>query len=202
MRDTYRNFEELRLSESDDAFSIASDNRSSRTVIVAPHAGGIEPGTSEIARALADADLSYYLFEGKKRKGNKTLHLTSSNFDEPGGLALMRRADRVVAVHGERGKAEVAYLGGLDRALRLTLQQALRIGGYDAREHPDPMLQGLDKRNICNAGRLGEGLQLELSDGLRKSFFESLSRIGRTRTKARLYEFSAIVRKVVLEAAS
>ena len=46
--------------------------------IVAPHGGGIEPGTSEIADAIARQRWSFYTFEGLKRAGNGVLHITST----------------------------------------------------------------------------------------------------------------------------
>jgi phage replication-related protein YjqB (UPF0714/DUF867 family) len=43
--------------------------------ILAPHGGGIEPGTSELAEAVAGEGLSFYAFEGLKRSGNAVLHV-------------------------------------------------------------------------------------------------------------------------------
>ena len=47
------------------------------------HGGDIEPGTSEIADGIAGHDHTYYALEGMKDAGNKTLHITSTAFDEP-----------------------------------------------------------------------------------------------------------------------
>src|SRR6476646_8006552 len=62
-----------------------SDGNIARCLLVAPHGGGIEPGTSEILRALTDlSDWAWYEFAGFLRKGNKeALHITSTHFDEP-----------------------------------------------------------------------------------------------------------------------
>jgi poly-gamma-glutamate hydrolase-like protein len=57
--------------------------------LVAPHGGGIEPGTSELADAIAASDLSFYTFEGLKPSGNTDLHITSTRFDEPMCLTLL-----------------------------------------------------------------------------------------------------------------
>jgi len=195
MRDTYRNFAELRAAEPAEAFSTSVCDRASQVAVAAPHGGGIEPGTSEIAVAIAGADFSYYLFEGHKRQGNATLHITSANFDEPGGLALLRRAACVLTVHGEASETEAVYVGGLSDSLKNALRAALEGCGYRVRENAD--LQGVDGRNICNAGLTGAGVQLELSAGLRRSFFASLSREGRARPTARLAEFGGIVRETV-----
>lgn len=57
------------------------------TAVIAPHGGGIEPGTSEVADAVAADDFSFYAFEGIKSK-NGDLHITSTRFDEPRCVTL------------------------------------------------------------------------------------------------------------------
>lgn len=197
MPDKYLNFAALASAEPPNAYSISMRNAGSPVVVVAPHGGGIEPGTSEIALAIAGSDLSYYLFEGKKVKNNRDLHITSSNFDEPEGLALMRNTNTVLAVHGEESDAETVYLGGLDVAALALLRRTLEHDGYEVREHANPQLQGLHKRNICNIGRNGAGVQLELSAGLRGSFFEAPTRSGRRKPTARLSEFATLIGRAV-----
>ncbi len=62
----------------------------SPVAIIAPHGGGIERGTSEIARGIAGEDFNLYVFEGLKSSGNyAALHLTSRHFDEPACLELI-----------------------------------------------------------------------------------------------------------------
>ncbi len=197
MRDRYGDFAALSAAEPADAFSISMCDRASLVAVAAPHGGGIEPGTSEIAVAIAGADLSYYLFEGQKRQGNAALHITSSRFDEPRGLAFLRRAACVLTVHGEASETEAVYLGGLNGPVKHAVGAALERAGYTVGEHPSANLRGLDERNICNVGAMGMGVQLELSAGLRRSFFESLSRAGRAKPSARLAAFSGIVRETV-----
>ena len=198
MHDVYADFAALRAAEPADAFSISLCDRGSHVAVAAPHGGGIEPGTSEIALAIAGTDLSYYLFEGQKRTGNSALHITSRRFDEPHGLAVLRRAARVLTVHGERSDEETVFLGGLDRSLRRGVATALARAGYAVAEPPSASLDGRDARNLCNAGRTGAGVQLELPAGLRRSFFESLSRAGRAKPTARLTEFAGLVRAAAL----
>ena len=45
-------------------YRILFRKRNGARVIIAPHGGGIEPGTTEIADAIAGNDLSFYAFEG------------------------------------------------------------------------------------------------------------------------------------------
>lgn len=73
MTDTYPTFAALASAESPDAYSIIVRNSNSRVVIAAPHGGGIEAGTSEIALAIAGQDYSYYIFEGNKATSLFTL---------------------------------------------------------------------------------------------------------------------------------
>ena len=57
---------------------------------MAPHGGGIEPGTTEIAEAVAGHEHTFYSFSGVKARGNSVLHITSSRFDEPEGIAIAK----------------------------------------------------------------------------------------------------------------
>ena len=86
-KDTYPSFGALALSETEGKDFIVTCLRGARDdiVILAPHGGKIEPGTSELARAVAGSDIALYLFEGVKPSGNRALHVTSTNFDEPRG---------------------------------------------------------------------------------------------------------------------
>jgi phage replication-related protein YjqB (UPF0714/DUF867 family) len=74
--DMYRNFAKLSEYEREDIdFRIYAVKREgSRTVMVTPHGGAIEPGTSEVAKEVAKNDLSLGIFEGIKPKDNRRLH--------------------------------------------------------------------------------------------------------------------------------
>jgi phage replication-related protein YjqB (UPF0714/DUF867 family) len=141
----------------------------SRIAVIAPHGGRIEGRTSEIARLIAGDEHRLYLFEGLRTTGDnfECLHLASHRFDEPRALDLISGCDTVVAVHGYAASGPV-LLGGLNEALKRRVAQALAHIGLscvtDGHRFP-----GRDPRNICNRGRSGAGLQLELSAGLRKS---------------------------------
>ena len=170
--------------------------------IVAPHGGGIEPGTSEIADAIARQKWSCYTFEGLKRAGNGTLHITSTCFDEPMCLILLGDTTRVVTIHGEESEddGEGVFLGGLDKDLGTRVETLLEEQGFDVRKHPDPNLQGLDPLNLCNRGTAGAGVQLELSRAVRVTLFESLSREGRKHPKPRFKIFVDAIAAALEEA--
>lgn len=137
--------------------------------IVAPHSGRIEAHTSEIATAIAGADFSLYVLEGTRSTGNyAALHLTSHYFDEPGCIELLATCDDVVAIHGCKVAGEVVLVGGLDNELAAELGAAMTKAGLechlDGHEFP-----GTHPNNICNRGRRGVGVQLELSAAFRES---------------------------------
>jgi phage replication-related protein YjqB (UPF0714/DUF867 family) len=195
--DVYRNFAELSDAEREDLdFRISAVKREgSSTVVVAPHGGAIEPGTSEVAKEVANSDLSLVIFEGIKSESNKHLHITSTNFDEPRCVELVQSADTVVAIHGEGSSELIVFLGGRDDELRVHLKAALERYGYAVKTHGNPDLHGLAAANICNRGRHGVGVQLELSSGLRQTFFQSLTDQGRKKPTDELVRFAAAVRE-------
>lgn len=195
MADKYSTFDELKRTERPGSYRVAVRDLGSRIAIVAPHGGGIEPGTSEVSRAIAQDDLSLYLFEGMKPQANSDLHITSTKFNEPECLQLLKGVELAVTVHGEAGDREVVFLGGRDDKLGERLRAELESQGFRIERHTSPWLQGADAANICNRCASGMGVQLELSDGLRRTFFESLSSpAGRRHATGRLAQFSQAVR--------
>jgi phage replication-related protein YjqB (UPF0714/DUF867 family) len=199
MPDKYPNFEELSQNETSGIdFGIALRRARDAFAIVAPHGGGIEAGTSEIADAIADEDFSFYAFEGLKSSGNADLHITSTHFDEPMCLTLVGRSEVVVTIHGEDSDEDpIVFVGGRDSELGDSLTTGLTAEGFDVRQHPD--LQGLEPDNVCNRGTTGAGVQLELSRRLRRQMFSSLSRKGRKCTTLRFHEFVNAIRSVLEE---
>lgn len=188
--DRYGDFAELAAHErSGTDYRIRLRSASPVFAIVAPHGGGIEPGTSELADAVAGEQLSFYAFEGLKRSGNSVLHVTSARFDEPLCLALLGRCATVVTLHGERERqlpAEI-HVGGLDEALGERVQRSL-AGRQFRVSRAVGQRAGREPENLCNRGRSGRGLQLELSRGLRESAFESFSAEGRTSRTSRFHD--------------
>ena len=168
--DSYMGFRDLakvQVEGSDYRVHVRSNARSSIAVI-APHGGSIEQGTSEVARAIAGADFNLYVFEGIRPVGNyAALHLTSHKFDEPRCLELLSNCNHVIAIHGCRGDKQQALVGGLDEPLKSSLAQAIAGLGIDTR------LQGhqfpaVEPKNICNRGRRGVGVQIEMTMALRR----------------------------------
>ena len=170
--DTFRCYGDLARSYVEDVdYAVRVTKREhSRVAVLAPHGGRIEGRTSEIARLIAGGDHSLYLFEGLRPTGDNfdCLHLASRYFDEPRALDLIADCDIVIAVHGYASAGPDVLLGGLDAGLKRDIAQALAAAGISCQleGHRFP---GTQPRNICNRGRSGAGIQLELSEGLRKA---------------------------------
>jgi len=206
MSDKYANFAELARKEVAGVdYRIVARRATSSFAIVAPHGGGIEPGTSEIANAVAESDLSagtnfsFYTFEGIKSEGNKDLHITSTNFDEPICISLIKTAEIIITIHGEHSDedGEGVFVGGLNKRLGQRIGAALKAAGITVGTHKNPKLQGLEANNLCNRGQKKAGVQLELSQNVRKQMFASLTREGRTKTKPAFRRFVEVLRSVI-----
>jgi phage replication-related protein YjqB (UPF0714/DUF867 family) len=166
--DKYRNFAELKRGAPHGAYIIRPRPRPSKVIVIAPHGGRIEPGTSEIAARIAGDTYNLYRFEGQKPPGqNRDLHITSHRFHEPKALELVKKSSIVLGIHGCDGIRKI-YVGGLDIQLRQDLAAALKPtrlritddGRKFAATHP---------LNICNLGARRCGAQLEISRDLRRS---------------------------------
>lgn len=167
----FRSFADLAAAyECDRDYRIVRLPRSgSEVAIVAPHGGSIEAHTSDIARDIAGQDFNLYLFEGLLKAGNfAALHLSSHLFDEPDCLDLLSACRSVVSVHGCGHAGEIVLLGGRDVVLRESIGERLRGLGVECEAAPAG-LDAADPMNVCNRGRGGAGVQLEVSLALRRS---------------------------------
>jgi phage replication-related protein YjqB (UPF0714/DUF867 family) len=173
------------------------ERRGSDVVILAPHGGEIEPGTSEVAKAVARDDLSLYCFEGLNGEHGRRLHITSVRFDEPVCVELIARAETAIAIHGCKGDEPAVYVGGLDESLIGELLAGFREAGIDARED-NSHHAGNATGNICNLGRSGMGVQLELTTGLRRAMFDGTKWWRRESTTEVFDRFVQVVRRVLL----
>jgi phage replication-related protein YjqB (UPF0714/DUF867 family) len=187
MPDRYSNFAELAEQEwestnyqirfmartgSSDVVSIQVQRVDSKILIMAPHGGKIEPFTQELAEQIAGDRFSCYTFAALKPRDNQDLHLTSTRFDEPHALKALQWADFVLTVHGEKTTSkEFVIVGGLATDAIAQIETALKAIDIplDSSNHK---LAGKDPCNLCNRGRLKQGIQLELSRGLRNSLHD------------------------------
>ena len=202
MADTYPNFATLEQHERAGIdYAVLVRREEPAFAIIAPHGGGIEPGTSEIADAIACQRWSFYAFEGLKRTGNRVLHLTSTCFDEPMCLVLLGNTNRVVTIHGEESDddGEGVFVGGLDDDLGTSIGACLTAEGFNVRKHPGPQpagarpsehLQQRRGRRRCPAGavasRARDAVRITHTRGAKTSdsAIQGLRRRGRAVSRA------------------
>jgi phage replication-related protein YjqB (UPF0714/DUF867 family) len=183
-----------------------------RCLVVAPHGGGIEPGTSEITCATASiSGRAFYIFEGIRTRGNRQLHIDSTGFDEPTFLELATRCDFILSVHGANGNEEsMIYVGGLYKEGKALLIDCLNAGlravgiaAVDATHHTGgDGIAGLSTQNLTNRGRRRQGVQLEFSEAARRALFPDLdSRAGREHHSQHLPVLAASIERAIAELA-
>ena len=135
MVDRYDCFAALAAQEIEDVhYRIRIAARPSPIAVLAPHGGLIEPGTSEATLAIAEDVFSFYCFESLTlRARGDGLHITSTHFDEPQALQLVRECDVAIGVHGRKNGADAAsiWVGGLQAiGGSLTLGQIVAFTNY------------------------------------------------------------------------
>lgn len=171
MPDKYQSFTELSQHYIQGIdYEIETRHTDSRFAIMAPHGGYIEHATRQIASSIADEKHNYYCFRALHDHA-QDLHVTSNNFDEPIALDMCASVKTVITIHGAYGKTPHIYFGGKDTELKSYLIEELKKEGYPAEADPSPTRQGLGKTNICNLGESAKGVQIEITQGFRKSLF-------------------------------
>ena len=179
-----------------------------KTTILAPHGGGIEPGTSELCLAVAGyhpaslpqipaagVTYDYWMFEGlrEQRQPRAPRHLDRLR-RRRGRLAVRGLAQRPGPARLPAGPPDmssgdqVVLVGGGNTILAGYLLEGLRRAGFDARDaDPHGELNGDARCNIVNRTLLGMGAQLELSKPLREAMFTEHTRSRRKHTTTQLF---------------
>ncbi|QIA28701.1 putative poly-gamma-glutamate hydrolase [Phage f2b1] len=186
MADTYKNYEDLAAHEVEDKdYRVTVDDRELQKIVIAIHGGGIEGGTSELAKAFAeDTHSSLYLFEGIKSSGNTALHITSTHFDEPRGLEAVSNATLCLSFHGYSSTTKHTLIGGADTDRKQRVFYALQAAGFSCELVPDDSkLAGREPDNIVNKSQAQKGVQLELSTAQRQAMFSTFTLAGREGSK-------------------
>lgn len=139
-------------------------------VIMAPHGGNIEPGSTEIAEAIAHGTYGFYTFNGLKR--DPFCYVPSTKFDEPELARVTKGYAMVIAIHVIPGTDRIVYVGGNSNQFANQLIQALTSRGYKAEKTP---LNGSawNRYNLVNRGTSG-GVQIEISSALVDEMFRGL----------------------------
>jgi phage replication-related protein YjqB (UPF0714/DUF867 family) len=188
-----------------------------KTVIIAPHGGGIERGTSELCLAVAGhhpANLpevppagvtyDYWMFEGVREDDNRELHVTSTGCDDEVAVSLCAGSLNALALHGFSDDDQVVLVGGASpdstpNPLRDHLLDGLRDAQFVAKGPGQRgELDGNDPCNIVNRTMLGMGAQLELSTPLRDAMFTDHRGPRRKLTTTQLFwTFVAVCRDAI-----
>lgn len=200
MGDKYTSFYSLKENYRNDIdYRIKKIDIGGKILILAPHGGGIERGTSELARAIAGNDLSLYLFEGLMPKAceSQELHIPSTRFDEPKCLKLVQKFQTTLAIHGCGGKEPMIYVGGKDIDFKERLIAELAAKGYPVQLGTEKYA-GIYSSNICNRTNSRKGVQLEFSNGLRRFLFDNWrTRKGRKTTTELFSRLTSDIRAAI-----
>lgn len=189
----YHDYRELMKKEEEGkTYKIQLRHGKSDTLVIAPHGGGIEPGTTEIADAVAGNEHGFYSFEGIKIRQNLDLHITSRHFNEPLGINMAENSRTILAIHGCRGEEPIVYIGGRDTILKEKIKGSLKAAGFEVQVHP--RFPGLNPSNVCNRSRTLKGVQLEITEGLRRLILKDLSRTKRKTTTHLFDDFVTALR--------
>lgn len=149
-------------------YDIIEQKAASSVAVISIH-GGIEKGTTELAKTVAGADYNLFAFHSYEDESRFfDVHITSNRYDEPRCVDIVRRSDVTVSIHGCRTEEPVAYVGGLDHALKQSIADEFNRRGVKALTE-DHIYPADVPENICNRNKRGAGVQIELSAGLRAS---------------------------------
>ena len=175
--DIYANYADLAAHEQEGVtYSVEAVARDDDFAVLAIHGGGIEQGSGQLAALVAGRDHSLYVFAGTKPDHNWDLHITSTHFDEPRALAIVRHSRACVSFHGYTDNATgTICLGGTHRDLSNAVKYELAQSRLPISVLENcPGLGGSDAANIANRCEDG-GVQLEMSSGLRAAFLRDES---------------------------
>jgi len=188
--DRYSSFKVLYASEKEGTdYRKEVVRRNSKCLIMAPHGGKIERGTSEVASRVAGDDHSLFLFEGLRKRPHRDLHVTSHKYDDEEAIELAREHALVVAFHGRKDRKDpvTVHVGGLDVEIRDAIITELKLSDFEAAVGTGEFA-GQHESNICNRSNGSRGVQLEIPKSLR----------DKLRSKPdEVHKFASAVRKAI-----
>jgi phage replication-related protein YjqB (UPF0714/DUF867 family) len=144
--------------------------------LLAIHGGGIEPGTEEIARFVAQhSGASLYIYAGRRAAGNISLHRPSHGMEHesrPLALRFLSHVRTAISIHGHGRNQKCAYVGGMHQIMVQRFVEIARpaLPQYEWISDPEiipPGIRGRDPKNIVNLPP-AQGMQLELPRQLRQ----------------------------------
>ena len=137
------------------------------SLVMAIHGGTIEPGTTELADAIAADKFSFYSFTGLADDYHG-LHLTSTDFDEPRLSDLTQNAKNCLSLHGLKGDEADFCVGGGNAQKRKSYVSLLtqKFPKWRTCELCCPPNSGTSMKNVVNRCKL-PGVQIEMGQSLR-----------------------------------
>ncbi|MDG3043698.1 poly-gamma-glutamate hydrolase family protein [Bacillus sp. B6(2022)] len=118
---------------------------------------------------------STYLFEGTKQDNNRDLHITSTKFDEPILVQMIKTYPFSISIHGYKSDRRHTLVGGTNEKMQEAVVRELKDRGFSAElVQKGERLSGTDPNNINNQNASGESVQLEISTAQRKAFLTTL----------------------------
>lgn len=175
----------------------------SDAIIIAPHGGNIEKGTTELSRLVARKNhYNFYSFIALRHHAER-LHVTSAHYNDPQLLKMLQKQEYAVAIHGAKGNHPIVYIGGLDTPLKLAIQKQLIKSHFVVKPAPT-YLGGELTGNFVNKDLKHAGVQLELTTALRKSFFvnDNFNHIAKDKHQdftKRMYVFADAIDRAIDE---
>ena len=166
---------------------------------MAIHGGDLEAGTTELADYLAASSHLYYSFDALLGAASQPLWLSSTTYNEPTGLALLRQADYVLSWHGTAADAAndaVTYVGGLDTATAALVAASLQGAGFTVNTvGPGTEGDADNPASFTNLGSRAIGVQVEVSLPQLQAFFVGgdTSRPNRVNTTPVFYAYCQAV---------
>lgn len=136
-------------------------------LIMAPHGGMIEPGTSQMADEIADIHFWFYSFEGiRTSKNYRFLHVPSILFNEPTWKSISKTVYTTITIHGLKSEYNIIVGGKYIKGCHL-LEKALLNHGFNVQNPINPRLSGVHQNNVANVNKLNMGVQLEVGQAIR-----------------------------------
>lgn len=202
--DCYSDFNELKKNtHKNKDWRIDTKTRKNKKILVtAIHGGGIEPGTTEIARRISNVGkYNFFTFEGLRKSNNDQLHITSTHFSEPHLQKMLKDTKETISIHGFSGDDPIVYIGGKNKGMSKAIATQLRRKGFTVKESPEN-IDAQSSDNFVNKNESNSDVQLELTTALRKGFFKhyKLDRSNTDKYTPEFYKFANAVQKGIEKA--
>lgn len=202
--DRFKTMKELMASVSKDDYNLEINLiKESNVLIVSPHGGRIEFGTSELSKVIAGNEFNRFDFSGKLKHENfKNLHVTSTGYGVKELDAMNLECSVTLSLHGfkEPYGSKLTLIGGLDEHGKNKVLEELTKNGFNALLATD-RFTAASPDNIVNKNKRKMGIQLEISTAQRIAFFRDtdLKLYERKELSDEFYRYAESIRNALLK---